>query len=402
METEKFKKLREYIDKTNPTNYPIKNILLENESDYIKNNYFKMLAVILQQGNEITEVQTTFYKRMLAGVKTEYTIEDYLRQALEIEINDFVDFTNQCSDMILRYRFVIDAILLICCDKKDDKQIELAVSFMEFLKLKKEEIEYLSKLCKSILEQDLETYLETEISDIKINDILYDYIETYIDNLIKDIEVINENEIKIFYKNKKQIVIDKFIDENKIINAEKLIFRNVIFNLSQQALNFNGNIEILFKDCEFINGNYSIYLTDCKKVKFKNCQFKHFTTRVLVEKSINEVQIIDCSFENCICKYRKFWDNTYFYGGVIYTANYSNNGKNYIKSTYFYNCGSNNYYNYSVGNNAISNCINIIENCKFKNCWNWFDGQNKKSSNKLFSDRTTNNNNILEDCADFS
>ena len=176
MKTENLKKLNQHINKKKYDNYPIKNILLENESDYIKNNYFKMLAVILQQGTEITDIQSKLFKRMLSGVNTEYTIEDYFRQALEIEINEFIDFTNQCSDMVLKYRFVIDAILLICCDKKDDKQIELAVSFMEFLKLKKEEIEYLSKLCKSILEQDSEAYWEAEISDIKINDLLYNHI----------------------------------------------------------------------------------------------------------------------------------------------------------------------------------------------------------------------------------
>ena len=410
MKTENLKKLNQHINKKKYDNYPIKNILLENESDYIKNNYFKMLAVILQQGNEITEVQTIFYKRMLAGVKNEYVIEDYLRQALEIEINEFIDFTNQCSDMVLKYRFIIDAILLICCDKKDDKQIELAVSFMEFLKLKKEEIEYLSKLCKGILEQDSEAYWETEISDIKINDLLYNHIGTYIDDFVKDIEVINENEIKVLYKNKKDIVIDKFVNEDKIIDDEKVIFKNVRFNLSQNKLKFLNNIDILFKDCEFINGCYQmfngdccIYLTNCKKVTFENCIFKDFTYRVLIEESINEVHILECKFENCIFRYSDCFSNLKKHvGGVIYTENYSTNGQNYINNTYFYKCGTSNCFDYDKGENAISNCKINVKNCKFEKCWNWYNDESNKSSTTLFLEGTTNDNNILEDCADFS
>ena len=114
------------------------------------------------------------------------------------------------------------------------------------------------------------------------------------------------------------------------------------------------------------------------------------------------MHIIDCSFDNCVYKYSSDSGGYNLCGGVIYTENNTKNSQNYIENTCFYNCGLSNNYYYNKGNNAISNCIAIIENCKFKNCWNWYDGQHRKSSNKLFLEGTTNDNNILEDCADFS
>ena len=363
--------------------------MLENESDYIKNNYFKMLAVILQQGNEITEIQTIFYKRMLAGVKTEYAIEDYLRQALEIEINEFIDFTNQCSDMVLKYRFVIDAILLICCDKKDDKQIELVVSFMEFLKLKKEEIEYLSKLCKSILEQNFDIYLDVIINNSGVVDLLYNYIDSYISKFVQ-LEIFDNSN----FKNIKECT-----------TFRNIMFKNITFKSGDlYDLIFKENSNIIFKECEFIESFWSIHFYNCKKIQFKNCKFKSFSQKVFTTEKVEKLYIIDCKFENCVAEYSSHTFGAY--AGIIYSKN-NQNCINYIINTDFLNCGTRNGYSSELKNYAISNGNTQVKNSKFKNCWNWYSGgstraYDKKSSTTLFLEETTNNNNILEDCADFS
>lgn len=161
MANEKIKKLCEYMDRNKAKNYPIYNQYLNQETDYIKNAYFKMLAVILQQA-EISNEQRNLFGRMIAGMATDYTEEDYLRQALEIEIKEYVDFSEQCKEMDLKYRFLLDALLLTALDNKDQDQLSLVANFMEALKLQKNEVKYLSMLARSILEQSSLLYIQAE------------------------------------------------------------------------------------------------------------------------------------------------------------------------------------------------------------------------------------------------
>lgn len=91
MSNDRISRLCEYIDKNKAKNYPIYNSVLNMETDYIKNLYFKMLAVILQQGQEISDSQRALFERQVAGVECDYQVTDYFRQALEIEIEEYVD-----------------------------------------------------------------------------------------------------------------------------------------------------------------------------------------------------------------------------------------------------------------------------------------------------------------------
>ena len=81
--------LCDYLHKNRAELYPIENELLNSETDFIVNGYMKMLAVILQQPNEIHEGQIAIYKRLLASVNTDKSVEDYLRMALEITVEEF-------------------------------------------------------------------------------------------------------------------------------------------------------------------------------------------------------------------------------------------------------------------------------------------------------------------------
>ena len=84
MSNDRISRLCEYIDKNKAKNYPIYNNVLNMETDYIKNSYFKMLAVILQQGQEIYDSQRALFERQVEGVECDYQVTDYFRQALEI------------------------------------------------------------------------------------------------------------------------------------------------------------------------------------------------------------------------------------------------------------------------------------------------------------------------------
>lgn len=144
MSKERIQKLCDYIDKNRAKNYPIHNNFLSDETDYIKNAYFKMLAVILQQGNEIGAGQRNLFERQIVGANCDYSMADYFRQALDIKIDEYVDFTEQCKEMSVKYRFILDALLLTAVDSKDESQIKLVASFVESLKISKVELKYLS------------------------------------------------------------------------------------------------------------------------------------------------------------------------------------------------------------------------------------------------------------------
>lgn len=67
MPSDKITKLCEYLDKNKAKNYQVPNAMLQEETDYIKNSYFKMLAVLLQQASAIQPSQEDLFARMVEG-----------------------------------------------------------------------------------------------------------------------------------------------------------------------------------------------------------------------------------------------------------------------------------------------------------------------------------------------
>ena len=59
---ENIKQLEEYLKSNKEGNNPIHNKLLENGTDYLINSYLKMLAVILQIEQKVSEEQLVMYQ----------------------------------------------------------------------------------------------------------------------------------------------------------------------------------------------------------------------------------------------------------------------------------------------------------------------------------------------------
>lgn len=152
-------RLLEQIKKQNYRNYPIKNALLESETDYIKNNYFRHLALTLTQKGEASENQRYLFSRMIEGVEAEDKIEDYLRQAMDIEIDQYIEFMDQLKEKEIRYRFLLDAALIICCDIHTEEQEELLACFMETLKISLADAAFICETTRNVLKQDRDRYL---------------------------------------------------------------------------------------------------------------------------------------------------------------------------------------------------------------------------------------------------
>ena len=65
MDKSKIDALCEYLNENVAKRYPIANSYLENNTDYIKNGYLKMLAVVMGQSGNVTKEQTELFKRVI-------------------------------------------------------------------------------------------------------------------------------------------------------------------------------------------------------------------------------------------------------------------------------------------------------------------------------------------------
>lgn len=364
MSKDRISRLCEYIDKNKAKNYPIHNSILSTETDYIKNSYFKMLAVILEQGQEIFDSQRALFERQIAGVDCDYQATDYFRQALEIEIEEYIDFTTQCKEMVLRYRFILDAILLTAVEQFSEEQIKLVASFAEDMKLGKNEVEYLSLLAKSILEQNMEYYGFAENNRPKqIPYTLFDEYLVYTSGIVCN----SDEEFVVRGAEQFKMTLDQTYGN---ITQNKVVFRNLAIDMKEFPLNFSGCAKVEIIECVFIGENHSISFKRCKEIEITNCEFRDFKTRVITENENVNCNILHCKFINCKHYYNRETNDWQELGGVIYTENANRNGKNIIRNSEFKNCGgvnSANYYSSAV----ISNCNCEVYDCSFYDCWNY-------------------------------
>lgn len=384
MSKERIQKLCDYIDKNRAKNYPIHNSFLSGETDYIKNAYFKMLAVILQQGNEIGAEQRNLFERQIVGVNCDYSMADYFRQALDIKIDEYVDFTEQCKEMSVKYRFILDALLLTAVDSKDESQIKLVASFVESLKISKNELKYLSSLAKAFLEQNLAEYVnaEQQCSTSVPNDVAKEYVGTLIRG-----NVCSNGTMTIIHSSRSR---DISVDKLNIVaerNTPIIKLANIEINLAQYQLTFDGYDEVIIENCTFEGGKYPIRFVDCRKVVVESSTFRDFSNFALVETSVGEMKIKNTQFEKCIYKYSSGSNDWKEMGCVIYSDYPTSNGRNHLIGCTFRECGGRNTENY-YRSAFISNVKSDLDGCCFENCWHYNRNTNidpENSSRRMFT-----------------
>lgn len=367
MSKERIQKLCEYIDKNRVKNYPIHNDFLSEETDYIKNAYFKMLAVILQQGSEIGTGQRNLFERQIIGVDSDYSMADYFRQALDIKIDEYVDFTEQCKDMPVKYRFILDALLLTAVEPKDTSQINLVASFVEDLKISKDELQYLVLLAKAILEQNLADYVSTEMNcstDVP-NSVAKEYAGTMLQG-----KIYSDDTLTIIHSSQAN---DVSVDNLNVIaerNTPRIKLENISVNIAQYPLTFENYQEVIIENCTFDGEKYPVKFINCGKVVIKSSVFRGFSFFAIDEANVGNMEIKDTLFENCVYKYSRGNNDWKEVGCVIYSAYPYGNGRNHLVDCHFVECGGRNTENYYTSA-FISNIKSDLDGCSFENCWHY-------------------------------
>lgn len=362
MSRERIQKLCEYIDRNRTKNYPIYNERLAAETDYIKNAYFRMLAVILEQGEDISDAQRNLFERQVAGAECVSSVEEYFRQALEIEVEEYINFTEQCREMEIRYRFLLDALLLMASERVNDAQLRLAANFAEALKIKKEELNYLAQLAKAILEQSASAYVTAE--ENRISSVPYDTVREYADFLGEVCQNANRTIIRPVLSS--EMDIEKLRDMIEKTKTPELQLLGVNVSLELYPLFFYDFEKVMVENCVFAGGNtHSVNFKNCGQICIKACTFQNFSSRTIVEEQVGKMTLEDTHFVHCAF----YGTEGYVTGGVIYSPAPNMVGENHYNRCTFVDCGMRSSTVFWRGDEIISNCISELRECLFKNCW---------------------------------
>lgn len=415
-------KLIEQIRKRNYVNYPLENKKLKDETDYIRNNYFKHLALVLTQRGETSENQRYLFSRMLTGVAAEAEIEEYLRQAMEIEIEEYEGFMEQMKEMALRYRFVLDAVLIACCDECSDGQKELLALFMESLKVGLDEAAFICGIARSILEQDAKGYWQglQASKEVSFRNFAAEYAVDFAGEYLCKI---TDNSLFLYFPEKTELTKQKLIDIGvplgMIGGYKEVEIGNAIFHLREEDLEIKEVGKAVFTDCEFegdLNENnyddgsqYAVRVKNADEVIFEDCRFVNFKNRAVYVDCGEEASILfkECSFHKCYLYengwfFLKDWENR---GGVIWAEKPCGLT---IQESVFDACGV-----IVIGNIESSAIIlnqpATVRKCRFQQCWGYHSTvkpdaaqiDRDTSRRTLFADGSVNEGCVIVDSASF-
>lgn len=157
----------------------INNHLLDVKSDYEKNAYFTLLTFVLLQlpDNCIESIST--YKRLLLGIKPPYDLESYKKRAYLLKMDELTEYIAYFKDDEIKYRFIIDSIVICGDNLKQKKIVQLISYFCEILNIEVEEAKHLFMLAHSILTNNADDYWRIVSSNKSAvrNDVASDYMK---------------------------------------------------------------------------------------------------------------------------------------------------------------------------------------------------------------------------------
>lgn len=360
--------LYNYLKNNVAKQYPVLNEELAQSMDYIKNGYLKMLAVVMQQGDITTKAQLEMFKRILEGAESEDKAEDYLCMAWEIEVQDYIDFTRECKKLNIKYRWVLDAIILTCIQERKQEQLELIAHFCESYEISKEELQYIAAMAHAIVSVDMSAYVTAE--ELKVDTVPDETFSGYRYLISKKCVYANEN-LTIFSPTCEE---DITIENMEMITETETPCIKIVdatISVADYRLVIADKEKVIFENCTFTGGkNYAIHIEDCDQLIIRNCKFHDFSTRTLIIDGYMEYALIkNCEFSNCKknCDTYNSFDNGF--GGVIYSEYINLIDKFEISNSSFINCGGMSGISCANVTPIISNIKTNVSQCKFEHCW---------------------------------
>ncbi len=276
--------------------YPINNELLANSTEVVKNTYLKLLGVVLWQAEEVNEYQQAMFKGIIAGANVDYEAVDFLRKARQFDENDIKTFVEVCCEKALQFRFVLDSIILSCLSKDYKKQFKLIIEFCKILKVKDNEVEFLSSMAKAIVKLDLLLYAniccEKNKPSTITDKVFYGYyliLQSYV------METENTTVIQGFDFNTEPVEVDK-----KCKKKGSLALINIDLSpLLVKRYMLTDKDCIILSGCEVKNVECPLTIKNTKSILIINSKFINLNHKALVFESVGDVQIKNVEFNNC-------------------------------------------------------------------------------------------------------
>lgn len=405
---EEFKKnidgIRRMMSDLRDEKYAIVNQDLVSLDEYTKTLYLRILCTVMQLGEEPTETQVLFLKRIVAGIGVDDPAEEYMRRALDISAADMQEFLTGMKENIGKYYFALDALILVSIGMENQECYQYLAEIIELLDICKDDLEYVCLVARSVLQQQSLFYDQAkELTSERVREVDYSpYIQSFYAGAIRDsVELVHYSAPDKKYSDSVKFRSKSFYSEKRVI------FENLSMDIKRKWV-FNNCEEVIFKNCNFTGNEYSIELHGCRKAIIYKCRFDNFRASVFQQEECKEIVIEECEFENCIGECSEWRSDGG--GGVIYDIDYrhslgyslENRTRNIIRKTRFRNCGGRlNRGEKMIG--AISNSLCEVNDCSFYNCHHYGDdGIIDRYYSTLFREGTVGSNNELFNSIKFS
>ncbi len=354
-------KLQEYLRDTRAQRYPILGHPLANMDDYHKNYYYTMLCLVMQYEQDITRGQAMFLQRLIAGCGAEDLPDTYARRAMELDVSDFEEFFERLMDTnTLRSAFAVDAILAASLGRMTDGMTRFLAQVLEGLRITPGDAKILTQICRRILAQDRSS------SGVDLTMFSGYFINTS--------------------GNKGEKARTATSRVSRFAATQKRIIKGENFNLAINRISFTGEKQgIEFISCSFTGGETPISFSDCGEVRFDNCSFSDFKTKVITLKDTMRVTINASTFQNCIELYSSSNGGDWNERGCVISG--SPDVSLTLSNNLFQNCGGRNNQYYFVSS-FITNCTVILSDCRFEKCWHrtqFIDHDPKNAKRVMFA-----------------
>ena len=266
---------------------------LKSRAEGIKASYLTMLGVFLMAGENQNENQKYHFQGLISGAQYNKTAQDILTDAENIEISDYEKFIEAFSKDQLKYRWCFDSMTLSWLGEWSDEQMSFLADLMEELELSVEDVVYIKKQSKALLEKDIKQYIENELQ--RPISIAEECIRTYAESSIGG-SVLNTKDKLIIRMNKKTSVEG---DWNPLWHGkEEVELENIHFNGDMPQ--FESSSSVYLKNCVFDRGRHTMKFLS-KHITIEQCYFKDFNTCVLEFTEPQEVHITGSTFKQCNC-----------------------------------------------------------------------------------------------------
>ena len=322
-----------------------------------KTTYLTFLASIAIYTDGFNKEKISFLQRLLNPLELPEKLAHFLQKGKNIALADVTVFLDCFKTKPLADNFLLDALLLLFCNRKQLPENFLYIAeFAELLEVPLPKMEQLLLLAQAIIQQDntlYQQFLSTR-QDIAEENFLY-----YSQNFVQGLSVHNSEQLRILGS--------FFIDANTTYTSKNIHLLNATITFNENSkLAFEEAQSVHFENCTFNNGR-NIDLLNCREIVFSNCHFNNFSNRTLFIDAAQEVRLTNCHFENSSNNARST-----IIAGTVYLKNCASAD---INNCQFLNCqakGLNSYtpsFGAAIYAQTVSPAKISIKNCQFTNCF---------------------------------